>query len=205
VNVDDLGRQRGFKFSPVVRYASCAVENATGDARLSTESGQRVKAARPNRASPRLTLGLCAIVITQLLGCASHDSATSEWTSNDGQTISPGPQRGQGLIVDLSKGNRHCGWHEALVLTVGWPIGSEAHDISTMRWYVWDPNGTTSLALQGQAASSVDPPADIQATGLKNARFELFVAPSTADDFLYLRHNSTFDQWPRSRTPVICD
>jgi hypothetical protein len=92
-----------------------------------------------------------------------------------------------------------CGLTRASVLTLGWPVGSEA-DMFDPHEYVRDPDGsfdrTWPLAIRYRANTRL--PGDAYSTGLTDGEFEIWVSPAAKAKAIWVRHGSHVERWPRA-------
>ena len=60
------------------------------------------------------------------------------------------------------------------------------------------------FALRGTPAVLERPPGDAVDTGYRLDGVHLWIAPSDADDYVYLERAGTFERWPRAVHPIGC-
>jgi hypothetical protein len=108
-----------------------------------------------------------------------------------------------GREVNSIAGPSHCDWQQAVMMHVGWPLGTVSKDMAHARQYIRDPQGVIDQkyrALLGQA--SVLPP-DAVDTGYRLASLELWTAPSDPDS-AYLKVADDIERWPPADPPIAC-
>lgn len=107
-------------------------------------------------------------------------------------------------VIQVLPGPEHCNWEQALMLHVGWPLGSEKTG-QHFRQYVRDPHGVlpTERKLVDYGADA-DLPDSAEYTGYHTDGVELWIDPSTADELIYIVTADHVEQWPRTQPPLLC-
>lgn len=102
-------------------------------------------------------------------------------------------------------GPAHCDWSAATLLTVGWPLGTQAYTADRARQYIRDPSHRLQGAsLQGSWMANSKLPPDARDSGYSYGAVRLFVAPSDWDAYLYLVAPADSERWPRSDPMTLC-
>ncbi|GAA1827581.1 hypothetical protein GCM10009682_53560 [Luedemannella flava] len=121
----------------------------------------------------------------------------------------PGPTwTKKGKSVDNNElnsiaGSDHCGWESAVMMHLGWPLGTVAKTSATMRQFIRDPGGVITDRFQPGLKLHVSMPPDGKDTGYRNGDLELWLAPSDPDG-AYLRVDSDVERWPIANPVVAC-
>ena len=90
---------------------------------------------------------------------------------------------------------------EAVILYVGWPLGTRVDTVDQARQYVRDPNGT--LETVGSLDTEVALPAGAHNTGYHLGDLQLWLGHD-ARKAAYLVEGTTMERWPRLTEPVGC-
>lgn len=107
-------------------------------------------------------------------------------------------------VIKVLRGPDHCDWQQALLLHVGWPIGTEK-DGGDFRQYVRDPNNVLpDEPKQTDYLPDVQLPDTAAYTGYRTDTAELWIAPDTSDDRIYVVAPNHVEQWPRADPPILC-
>ncbi len=161
-----------------------------------------------------LSLALLTACATPSTGPAEVPPATAGATRTVADYFSPaqafpGPTwTKDGRPVDgreLSSiaGPDHCAWQSAVILHVGWPLGTVAQTSAESRQFVRDPDGVLDPVLRDALAVHVALPADATDTGYRNQELELWLSPSEPDA-AYLRVGDDAERWPRADPVIAC-
>ena len=157
--------------------------------------------------------GILVALAFVLVSCAHHDTARfgepgAQWVDASGRAVSNGRVRVDGVYpatIFVERGAAHCEWQDELFLGLAWPLGSAIPVYSdSFRQYVWDPDDSQHFSLRGTADAEAHPPADAVDTGYRLADAHLWIAPSDADDYIYIKREGTFQRWPRANRPMGC-
>jgi hypothetical protein len=103
----------------------------------------------------------------------------------------------------LPEGPNHCGWEPALLLHVGWPLGS-TFDGYTMVQFVRDPAGVLEGWHVPPFRTVPELPGDATDTGFTNGNIRLFDSPAEAGAAIYAVMGSTIERWPRAPEIIAC-
>jgi hypothetical protein len=117
------------------------------------------------------------------------------WT-RDGVEVPPSE-------IVAAAGPEHCRWQSAILLTLGWPLGTRPRTAAGARQYVRDPGhvlGSRLPALEVDATL----PADAGPTGYAYGSVRLYLAPSDQDQAVYLVLGVSIERWPRSDPMTLC-
>lgn len=129
------------------------------------------------------------------------------WTDEQGNRLADGlGEPNAPLVINTVRGPDHCGWESAVIMHLGVPLGQEAYDFANSRQYVRDPKQVLpSEGTQGPFVAAVhDLPDDARFSGFRNGEIELWVAPSTFEEVVYVGRNGRFEAWPREAEGVAC-
>lgn len=118
------------------------------------------------------------------------------WT-HDGRSV-------DGQELNSIAGPGHCDWQSAVMLHLGWPLGTVSRTSAEIRQYIRDPEGAIDPALRDRLAIGVALPADAQDTGYRLDTVELWLSPSQPDA-AYLRTADDVERWPRAESAIACD
>ncbi|GIF66624.1 hypothetical protein Ais01nite_46590 [Asanoa ishikariensis] len=101
-------------------------------------------------------------------------------------------------------GPDHCGWESAVMLHLGWPLGTVSRTSAQIRQYIRDPDQVIRYGVSGKVEIGVDLPPDAQDTGYRNGALELWLAESDPHA-AFLRAGDEVERWPRADPVVACD
>ena len=120
------------------------------------------------------------------------------WTRADGTVVPP-------TEVSAFDGPSHCGWDMATYLNLGWPLGTLARSVTESHTYIRDPEGVIAFRPEIAAGFRADVvlPSDAFDSGYRSGEFELWVSPSQAERWVYVRSPSGAERWPRAQD-VLC-
>ena len=90
---------------------------------------------------------------------------------------------------------------KAVILYVGWPLGTRFGTVDQARQYVRDPNGM--LKTVGSLDTEVALPAGAHNTGYHMGDLQLWLGRD-ARKAAYLVEGTTMERWPRLSEPVGC-
>ncbi|GIH10522.1 hypothetical protein Rhe02_85890 [Rhizocola hellebori] len=196
---------------------------------MTSISAMAVSARSGGPVRPLLVAGLSLVLLSGCVVARSGESsggpveipaAASTPSGNvaGGQTVAsyfwppkqyPGPTwTKDGRKVDKqelnsSGGPEHCGWQSAVVLHLGWPLGTVSETMDQARQYIRDPGGAIDKDLRDKLMFHVAMPADARDTGYRYNAVELWLSPSNPDA-AYLRVGDDIELWPRPLTVVAC-
>jgi hypothetical protein len=121
------------------------------------------------------------------------------WSDESGRPADP-------LVLAAFAGPESCGWDSAAFLEIGWPFGSQALTIDTVRRYVRDPDGlfNDGYIIRDELDLSAEVPADATFAGYRSGDIELWTSPSTIDRAVFLRWPDHVEQWPRMENVASC-
>lgn len=138
--------------------------------------------------------------LNRRLDSAANDLPTPEdtWFGPDGSAVGDD-------IITLLRGPAHCEWEDALLLHVGWPLGTEKSG-QVFRQYVRDPNGVLPDDRKlADFLAETTLPEDAEFTGYHAGSAELWIDPVSEDSSIYLVAPDHVEQWPRTDPPLLCD
>jgi hypothetical protein len=121
----------------------------------------------------------------------------------------PGPtwtrngRRVDGRELNSIAGPDHCGWERAVMMHLGWPLGTVSRTAGEIRQFIRDPGGVIDARLRDEFATGIDLPADARDTGYRNGELQLWLSPSHPDT-AYLRVGDDVEGWPRADPVVAC-
>lgn len=125
------------------------------------------------------------------------DLADATWTSG-GQPLPV-------TVAHIIRGPEHCGWHDALLLNLGWPLGTASTSTLDARQYVRDPDGSLPDArLQERFATGRQVPEGSVDTGYRVGEVELWLGPDEGDEAVFLRFPDRVERWPHDRAFSAC-
>ena len=116
-------------------------------------------------------------------------------------------------VLSLSPGPGHCGWDDVLFLRMSIHLGQPSMSSDTDLEYVRDPanrwvaepTDDSGWMTLGRFEPSVPKPADAVFTGYVYVDgMELWRSDAASNALVFLRRGETWEQWPRSRTPIAC-
>jgi hypothetical protein len=100
-------------------------------------------------------------------------------------------------------GPDHCDWQSAVMMHLGWPLGTVSQSTAEIRQFIRDPDGVIGFGVRAKLAIAVDLPDDVRNTGYRNGELELWLSPSDPDA-AYLRAGDDVERWPRADPVVAC-
>ena len=118
------------------------------------------------------------------------------WTK-DGRTV-------DGRELNSFAGPEHCDWQSAVMMYLGWPLGTVSVTAAQARQFVRDPSGVINPELRDKLVLHASLPADARSTGYRHGDLELWLSPSN-EDAAYLRAGDDVERWPRAGEGVACD
>jgi hypothetical protein len=154
---------------------------------------------------------LVAVLSLVLLAACGHPSRSGESVADYFSPAQPHPGptwTRDGRLVDGQElnsiaGPDHCQWQSAVMMHLGWPLGTVSQTSAEIRQLIRDPTGVIDRGLRDKLALAIDLPADAQDTGYRNGELELWLSPSNPDA-AYLRVGSDVERWPRAEPVVAC-
>jgi len=108
-----------------------------------------------------------------------------------------------GRELNSIAGPDHCGWQSAVMMHLGWPLGTISQTSAEIRQFIRDPNGVIDHGLRDKLAIAIDLPPDAEDTGYRNGELELWLRPSDPDA-AYLRVGDDVERWPRADPVIAC-
>ena len=139
-------------------------------------------------------------------GFSTKDFAVA-WTDEQGDLLPDGlGEPTPPLVINTIPGPEHCGWESATIMHLAVPLGEEAYDITNIHTYVRDPSQVLPpQGIQGSFVGAVgNLPEDARFSGFRNGDIELWVAPSTFEEVVYVGRDGRFEAWPREVDGVAC-
>jgi hypothetical protein len=118
------------------------------------------------------------------------------WTK-DGRPV-------DGQELNSIAGPDHCDWQSAVMMHLGWPLGTVSRTSAEMHQFIRDPGGVIDQGLHDKLAIAVDLPPDARDTGYRHDELELWLS-SSDPDAAYLRVRDDVERWPRADPVVACD
>ena len=106
-------------------------------------------------------------------------------------------------VVSTVQGPEHCDWESAVLLYLGWPLGTRSKSADDARQYVRDPEGLFSAYTVAQFEPDAGLPAGAMNTGYRLGELALWVADD-AGKAVYLVAGSRVERWPRATRPIAC-
>lgn len=104
----------------------------------------------------------------------------------------------------------HCGWQEAVVLQVVWPLGTTyviGPDAAEVREFMRDPDGALP-DVPGAYRSELDLAAELpdgaRPTGYAVGDVELWFGPDGGEEYAYLVRGEATERWPREFEEIAC-
>jgi hypothetical protein len=147
----------------------------------------------------RLFVALVSVAFLLLPGCG-HGVSTSFSTVSDWEE---GWSDAAGKVIPdhvISTSAPDC-VDEAVILYVGWPLGTRFDTVDEARQYVRDPNGT--LETVGSLETKAALPAGAHNTGYHLGDVQLWLGRN-ARRAAYLVEGTSVERWPRLTEPVGC-
>jgi len=120
-----------------------------------------------------------------------------------GPTWTKGGRPVDGRELNSIAGPDHCDWQSAVIMHLGWPLGTLSRSSAEIRQFIRDPDGVIGYGIRDKLAIVVDLPDDARDTGYRNGELELWLAPSDPDA-AYLRAGDDVERWPRADPVVAC-
>ena len=108
------------------------------------------------------------------------------------------------LELNSVAGPEHCGWQSAVMMHLGWPLGTVSRTVADIHQFIRDPDGVIDKGFRDRLRLHAALPADARDTGYRNRDLELWLSPSDPDA-AYLRTSSDVERWPRADPVVACD
>ncbi|HZM83162.1 MAG TPA: hypothetical protein VFC19_46210 [Candidatus Limnocylindrales bacterium] len=118
------------------------------------------------------------------------------WTK-DGRPV-------DGQELNSIAGPEHCDWQSAVIMHLGWPLGTVSRTSAEIHQFIRDPDGVVGKSLRDKLAIAIDLPHDARDTGYRNGDLELWLSPSDPDA-AYLRVRGDVERWPRADPVIACD
>ncbi|MBE1605294.1 hypothetical protein [Actinopolymorpha pittospori] len=155
---------------------------------------------------------LLLVAVLALVGGACAGSPTSPDQVRDyfsppksspGLTWTNGDRQVDTTELNTVAGPEHCHWDSAVLLYIGWPLGTVASSITQARLYVRDPEGVFPRELRKGLRQDAALPADARDTGYRSDDLQLWLAPSDPDA-VYLRVDRDVERWPRANAGIVC-
>lgn len=169
--------------------------SATGDDTATTTSNADVTAppaknAPPNGAAPPV----------------DPADLTVSWTDAEGRELPDGVgEPDPDLVINTIQGPEHCGWEKAVLMHLSVPVGSVSKSSDEVRQYVRDPDGVLGRPeLMTAFDATATLPDDAEPTGIRNGSVELWVAPSSLEQEVYMGRDGMFEAWPRATELIAC-
>jgi hypothetical protein len=136
------------------------------------------------------------------------DELVGAWVDEDGVAVPDGVTPVDGefpLVFHVQPGPAHCGWQDALLLSLALPIGEPVVRFDERaRQYVRDPAGVVSAELQGRLDLDARLTDGAEFAGLSRGDVELWIDPAHVDEFVFLTDGDAVERWPRSDPPTLC-
>lgn len=120
-----------------------------------------------------------------------------------GPTWTRGGRPVDGQELNSIAGPDHCDWQSAVIMHLGWPLGTVSRSSTEIRQFIRDPDGVIKYGTRHTLAIAVDLPNDARDTGYRNGELELWLSPSDPDA-AYLRAGDNVERWPRADPVVAC-
>jgi hypothetical protein len=120
-----------------------------------------------------------------------------------GPTWSRGGRPVDGLEVSSIAGPSHCEWQSAVMMYLGWPLGTVSKNVANARQYIRDPDGVIDPKYKARLGRTVALPPDAVDTGYRLASLELWTVASDPDS-AYLKVADDIERWPRADPPMAC-
>jgi len=107
--------------------------------------------------------------------------------------------------LSTTAGPAHCHLESITLMTLGWPLGTVAHNASHARQYIRDTSRSPLLTtLLGTWARDPTPRPDAKDTGYRYGLIKLYFAPSDDEQYVYLLAPADSERWPRSDPMTLC-
>lgn len=117
------------------------------------------------------------------------------WTK-DGRAV-------DGQELNTIAGPEHCDWQSAVLMHLGWPLGTVSRTSAEIRQYIRDPDGVLDQVTRASFGAGVALPPDAEDTGYRHGRLELWLSPSEPDA-AYVWAAGDVERWPRTEQIVAC-
>jgi hypothetical protein len=117
------------------------------------------------------------------------------WTKN-GRPVN-------GRELNSIAGPEHCGWQSAVIMHLGWPLGTVSETSAQIRQYIRDPNGAVDPALRDKLVRDARLPVDAVDTGYRQGALQLWLSASDPDG-VFLRAGQDTERWPRAEPVIGC-
>ena len=157
-----------------------------------------------------LIAGLSLMLLT---GCAGTLASNAPKQTVAGYFSPPQPFPGptwtkDGRAVDGQElnsiaGPDHCEWQSAVVMHLGWPLGTVSRTSAEIHQFIRDPKGAIDPGLRDRLAIAVPLPGDAADTGYRYGDLELWLAPSVPDA-AFLKVGDDVERWPRADPVIAC-
>jgi hypothetical protein len=95
-----------------------------------------------------------------------------------------------GQELNSIAGPDHCNWQSAVMMHLGWPLGTVSQSTAEIRQFIRDPDGVIGYGVRDKLAIAIDLPDDARDTGYRNGEVELWLSPSDPDA-AFLRQEMT--------------
>jgi hypothetical protein len=120
-----------------------------------------------------------------------------------GQTWTKDGRPVDGQELNSAAGPDHCAWQSAVMMHLGWPLGTVSQTSTEIHQFIRDPDGVIDQRLRDKLAIAIDLPPDARDTGYRNGELELWLSPSDPDA-AYLRVRDDVERWPRADPVLAC-
>jgi hypothetical protein len=120
-----------------------------------------------------------------------------------GPTWTKGGRPVGGRELNSIAGPDHCDWQSAVIMHLGWPLGTVSRSSAEIRQFIRDPDGVIGFGIRDKLAIGADLPDDARDTGYRNGELELWLSPSEPEA-AYLRAGDDVERWPRADPIVAC-
>lgn len=107
-------------------------------------------------------------------------------------------------VVSVIRGPEHCGWDSALLLGVGWPLGTNAVATTDLIEFVRDPDGVLPGRKQGSFAAHVQVPDDAVFSGYQKGELQLWLPSANPPGEAYLVLGEMAERWPAVDEAQAC-
>ena len=105
--------------------------------------------------------------------------------------------------INSIAGPEHCEWQDAVLMHIGWPLGTRASDARRARQFIRDPEGVIDPAAAKMSLQVAQLPVDAQDTRYRLGDLEVWSSPSESQA-IYLRVGADVERWPRVDPPTGC-